>query len=84
MPGVFLQPGFEMFHVLVAELRLLGQPIKLRAEDGRLKFAEPVVKADDAVMELVGNAGASGVDVALHLLHVFEIVGDDRSASRRR
>ena len=34
-------------------------------------------------MILVGQAGATGIDVALHQFHVFEIVGDDGAAFAR-
>src|ERR1700687_4166688 len=79
-----LQAGFEMFHVCCAELRLPLKPIKLRAQNGRLKFTHAVVESADAVMILVSHAGASGIDVALLFLHVLAIVGGARSASPRR
>ena len=63
-----------------ASWRLLRQAIELRAEDGGLEFSKAVIEANDAVMELVGEAGAAGVDVTLHQFHVLEIVGDDGSA----
>ena len=69
-----------MLHVLFAGGGLLRQTIELRTKDGSLKFAEAIIKTDDAVMELVCKAGAAGVDITLHAFYVFQIVGNDDSA----
>ncbi len=53
-----------MLDGLFANRGVLRQAVELRAENGGLEFAQAVIKADDAVMKLVGEAGATGVDVS--------------------
>ena len=55
-----------MLHVFFANRGLFRQPIQLRAEHSGLKFPQPVIEANDAVMKLIGQAGSTGIDVALH------------------
>src|SRR4029077_11677105 len=81
--GCVLNPAFEVLHIFFADRRMLQEPIELRTQDSRLKFTQPVIETDDPVVILVGKAGASGVDVTLCYLHIFQIVGNDRSAFSR-
>src|SRR5260370_17378017 len=78
-----LQARFEVFHVLFADCRLPRKPVELRAKDGRLKFSHAIIESDNSVVIFVREAGAPRVDVALDALHVFQVVGDDRSAFTR-
>ena len=78
--GVFLHPAFELLHVPFANRRLCRQAVQLRPQNGRLKSTQAVIEADDAVVKLVRQAGASGVDIALDDLQVFEVVGDHSAA----
>ena len=71
---------FEVLDICLADLLLLWKAIELRPEHGSLKFAQPVIEADDAALVLVGNAGTPRVDVRLHALEVFQVVGDDATA----
>ncbi len=48
-----------------------------------MKFSHAVIESDDAVVILVREAGAAGVDITLYALHVFQVVGYDRSAFPR-
>src|SRR6202521_316296 len=74
--GRVLQPSFEVLHVLFSDSRLLRKPYKLGTENGRLEFAHAVIESYNAVVKKVSHAGATGVDVALDLLHVLQVVAD--------
>ena len=80
IPGSVLQTRFKMLHILFADCGLLREPVELRAKNGGLKFSQTIIEADNSVMKLVCKTGAAGVDVALHQLHIFKIIGDDGAA----
>lgn len=75
--------GLEVFHIGLPDLGLCREAFRLRPQHSRLKFDQSVVEPHDAMPEFIGHTGPPGVDVALHPLHVFEIVGGDCSTFAR-
>jgi hypothetical protein len=58
---------------------LLRKALQLRAQQRCLKLAQPVVEANRAMVKLIGHAGAAGIDVSLHALLVFQVIGQQRT-----
>ena len=72
--GSATETFFKIIHVGPARFGLFSQTLQLHFEDRGLEFGDAIVEANQAVAELVGDAGASAVHIGLCALVEFEIV----------
>src|SRR5205823_9004253 len=71
---------FEIIHVGLARFGLLREACQLDFQYCGLEFGDAVVEANQAVAELVGDAGAAAIHIGLGALVEFEIAGNNGAA----
>ena len=59
---------------------LFGKAFQLRGQQRRLKLTQPVIKTNGSMVKFIRQAGAAGIDVGLHALMVFEVIGQHDAA----